>query len=56
MAPKTKSSDRSTKVVAVHIPVVKKTSIGGNKHSLSTSMMNKHKRKSHKSYRGQGKP
>jgi len=38
---------------SVHEPVVKKTSIGNGKHSKC--MMNKHKRRSYKKYRGQGK-
>ena len=38
---------------AVHEPIVKGTSIGRKPKSLST--MNKHKRRSFKKYRGQGK-
>ena len=33
----------------------KKTSIGGNHGMIKTSSMNKHKRKSYKKYRGQGR-
>lgn len=35
--------------------VFKKTSIGGNHDSMKTSSMNKHKRRSYKRYRGQGR-
>lgn len=37
----------------VHETTPKKTSIGGGKHSKT--MMNKHKRRSYKKYRGQGR-
>lgn len=33
-----------------------KTSIGLNDHSIKFSTMNKHKRRSYKAYRGQGRP
>ncbi len=39
----------------LHEPVRKKTSIGGNASMIKTSSMNKHKRRGHKKYRGQGK-
>jgi|DEB0MinimDraft_6_1074348.scaffolds.fasta_scaffold92157_2 hypothetical protein len=41
--------------MSIHEPKFKKTSIGGNKSSIKTSSMNKHKRRSYKAYRGQGK-
>ena len=41
--------------ISIHEPTFKKTSIGGNKSSIKTSSMNKHKRRSYKAYRGQGK-
>jgi hypothetical protein len=39
----------------IHEPMFKKTAQAGRKGSLKTSSMNKHKRRSHKQYRGQGK-
>jgi hypothetical protein len=33
-----------------------KTSIGSNDSSIKFSTMNKHKRRSYKAYRGQGRP
>lgn len=33
----------------------KKTSSSGNPHMIKTSTMNKHKRRSYKKYRGQGR-
>ena len=41
--------------MSVHEPKFKKTSIGGRASSIKTSSMNKHKRRSYKIYRGQGK-
>jgi hypothetical protein len=41
--------------ISIHEPVHKKTSIGGKASSIKTSSMNKHKRRSYKQYRGQGK-
>jgi len=38
-----------------HETTPKKTSIGNNKSRHKTSSMNKHKRRSYKPYRGQGK-
>jgi hypothetical protein len=38
-----------------HVSVSKKTSIGGRKSSISSSMMNKSTKRSHKAYRGQGR-
>jgi len=35
--------------------VPKKTSIGGNHGMIKTSSMNKHKKRSYKKYRGQGR-
>ena len=42
---------------SAHVGVHKKTSIGGHRRSgsFSVTMMNKHKRRSHKRYRGQGR-
>jgi|MDTB01.2.fsa_nt_gb hypothetical protein len=40
---------------SIHEPMFKKTSQAARKGSLKTSSMNKHKRRSHKLYRGQGK-
>lgn len=44
---------KSTTTVRVHEPVHKRTSIGGARPKTST--MNKHKKRSYKKYRGQGK-
>ena len=41
--------------ISIHEPTFKKTSIGGRASSIKTSSMNKHKRRSYKQYRGQGK-
>lgn len=55
MASLPKSTGRSSiGMKAVREPVHKKTSIGMRNSSLSTSMMNKSKRKNYKKYRGQG--
>jgi hypothetical protein len=40
---------------SVHEGVKKKTSIGGNNSMMKTSSMGKHKRRSYKKYRGQGR-
>jgi len=40
---------------AIHEPMFKKTSIGGNPSSITKQGMNKHKRRSFKRYRGQGR-
>lgn len=40
---------------AVHEPLFKKTSIGGKNTSITKQGMNKHKRRSYKRYRGQGR-
>lgn len=36
-------------------PVIKKSSGSGNPRMVKTSTMNKHKRRSYKAYRGQGR-
>jgi hypothetical protein len=36
-------------------PVIKKTSSSGNPRMVKTTTMNKHKRRSYKPYRGQGR-
>jgi len=41
------------RITKAHEPVYHKTSIGGKRRSLTK--MNKHKRRSYKAYRGQGK-
>lgn len=46
-----KKSDYSNSAVLIHIP--KRTSIGNGK--LKMSSMNKHKKRSFKKYRGQGR-
>jgi len=38
-----------------HEPVVKKTSSSGDPKMVKFSSMNKHKKRSYKAYRGQGK-
>lgn len=40
---------------AIHIPIDKKTSIGGTDSRIKKSSMNKNKRRSYKKYRGQGR-
>jgi hypothetical protein len=39
----------------IHEPIFKKTSIGGTPSSITKQGMNKHKRRSYKKYRGQGR-
>jgi len=40
---------------SAHVPIVKKTSQSNRKSSVSTSSMNKQKRRGFKAYRGQGR-
>ena len=50
---------RATRKVSTITPTRKSSSIGqggrGRRTKISTSTMNKHKRRSHKKYRGQGR-
>ena len=41
--------------VSIHVPTPKKTSQSSKKRSCKMSSMNKHKKRNHKFYRGQGK-
>jgi hypothetical protein len=50
------SKGKQEKIALIHISAKKKTSIGKNKHRLSTAMMNKSKRRNLKTSRGQGRP